>query len=84
MFKRRKKPHVSQSPYVFYSQRSLKFSVWGIQRMIESYSLPNKKLTPHMFWHTFRKWMLKATKMTLKKFKGSLGSQQYSPRRPDA
>jgi hypothetical protein len=31
----KKKPHVAASPYVFYSQRSPKFSVRGIQRMIE-------------------------------------------------
>ncbi|KPC97229.1 Tyrosine recombinase XerC [Geobacillus sp. BCO2] len=35
----KKKPHVAESPYVFYSQRSPKFSVRGIQRMVESYSL---------------------------------------------
>lgn len=42
-----KKPHVEESPYVFYSQRSPQFTVRGIQAMIESYSLPKKKLTPH-------------------------------------
>jgi site-specific recombinase XerD len=45
----KRKPHVEESPYVFYSQRSPKFTVRGIQTMIEGYSLPNKKLTPHMF-----------------------------------
>jgi site-specific recombinase XerD len=48
-----KKPQVEESPYVFYSQRSPKFTVRGIQSMMESYSLPSKKLTPHMFRHTF-------------------------------
>jgi site-specific recombinase XerC len=38
----KKKLHVAASPYVFYSQSSPKFSVRGIQRMIESYSLPKK------------------------------------------
>ncbi len=48
-------------PYVFYSQRSTKFTVRWIQTLIEGYSLPKKKLTPHMFLHTFCKWMLTAT-----------------------
>ena len=45
----KKKPHVEESSYVFYSQRSPKFTVRGIQTMIEGYSLPNKKLTPLCF-----------------------------------
>jgi site-specific recombinase XerC len=69
----KKKPHVAESPYVFYSQRSPKFSVRGIQRMIESYSLPNKKLTPHMFRHTFCKWMLKATNNDIEKVRRLAG-----------
>ncbi|WP_336771281.1 tyrosine-type recombinase/integrase [Bacillus bombysepticus] len=63
-FRRRvskEKEIVIQSPYVFYSQRSGKFSIRGIQTMIENYSTLGKKLTPHMFRHTFCKWMLKAT-----------------------
>jgi site-specific recombinase XerD len=51
----KKKQHVDHSPYVSYSQRSPRFTVRGIQTMIESYSLPNKKLPPHMFRHTFCK-----------------------------
>ena len=62
-----KKQHVEDSPYVFYSQRSLQFTVRGIQNMIESYSLLQKKLTPHMFRHTFCKWMLKATHNDIEK-----------------
>ncbi|MED2246811.1 tyrosine-type recombinase/integrase, partial [Bacillus thuringiensis] len=50
---------VSHSPFLLYSQRSGKFSIRGIQNMIENYSTPDKKLTPHMFRHTFCKWMLK-------------------------
>ncbi len=69
----KKKPHVAQSPYVFYSQRSSKFTVRGIQAMIESYSLPNKKLTPHMFRHTFCKWMLKATHNDIEKVRRLAG-----------
>jgi site-specific recombinase XerD len=42
----KKKPYVVQSPYVFYSQRSSKFSVRGIQRMIEIHHPLNHKLTP--------------------------------------
>ena len=57
----KKKPHVEESPYIFYSQQSPKFAVRGIQTMKEGYSLSNKKLTPHMFRHNFCKWMLKAT-----------------------
>ena len=34
----KKKRHVKESAYVFYSQRSPKFSVRGIQTMIENYS----------------------------------------------
>jgi site-specific recombinase XerD len=33
-----RKPHVEDSPYVFYSQRSPKFTVRGIQTMVENYS----------------------------------------------
>lgn len=69
----KKKPHVEESPYVFYSQRSSKFTVRGIQTMIEGYSLPNKKLTPHMFRHTFCKWMLKATNNDIEKVRRLAG-----------
>jgi len=69
----KKKPHVDASPYVFYSQRSPKFSVRGIQRMVESYSPPGKKLTPHMFRHTFCKWMLKATNNDIEKVRRLAG-----------
>ncbi|MEC2075844.1 tyrosine-type recombinase/integrase [Metabacillus fastidiosus] len=68
-----KKAHVADSPYVFYSQRSQKFTVRGIQTMIEGYSLPNKKLTPHMFRHTFCKWMLKATNNDIEKVRRLAG-----------
>jgi site-specific recombinase XerD len=69
----KKKTHVEESPYVFYSQRSSKFTVRGIQTMIEGYSLPNKKLTPHMFRHTFCKWMLKATNNDIEKVRRLAG-----------
>lgn len=68
-----KKGHVEESTYVFYSQRSLKFSVRGIQTMIEDYSSPKKKLTPHMFRHTFCKWMLKATNNDIEKVRRLAG-----------
>lgn len=68
-----KKPHVAESYYVFYSQRSPKFTVRGIQTMIEGYSLPNKRLTPHMFRHTFCKWMLKATNNDIEKVRRLAG-----------
>lgn len=67
------KENVATSPYVFYSQRSPKFSIRGIQTMIEGYSLPNKKLTPHMFRHTFCKWMLKATNNDIEKVRRLAG-----------
>ena len=69
----KQKPHVDDSPYLFYSQRSPKFTVRGIQTMIESYSLPKKKLTPHMFRHTFCKWMLKATNNDIEKVRRLAG-----------
>ena len=69
----KKKSHVEESPYVFYSQRSPKFTVRGIQTMIEGYSLPKKKLTPHMFRHTFRKWMLKVTNNDIEKVRRLAG-----------
>ena len=69
----KKKSHVEESPYVFYSQRSPKFTVRGIQTMVEGYSLPNKKLTPHMFRHTFCKWMLKATNNDIEKVRRLAG-----------
>jgi integrase/recombinase XerC len=69
----KKKLHVETSPYVFYSQRSPRFTVRGIQTMIEGYSLPNKKLTPHMFRHTFCKWMLKATNNDIEKVRRLAG-----------
>ncbi|MGX5439982.1 tyrosine-type recombinase/integrase [Bacillus thuringiensis] len=64
---------VNQSPYVFYSQRSEKFSIRGIQAMIENYSTLDKKLTPHMFRHTFCKWMLKATNNDIEKVRRLAG-----------
>ena len=67
------KPYVDHSPYVFYSQRSPKFTVRGIQTMIEGYSLSNKRLTPHMFRHTFCKWMLKATNNDIEKVRRLAG-----------
>lgn len=67
------KPHAADSPYIFYSQRSPKFTVRGIQTMIEGYSLPKKKLTPHMFRHTFCKWMLKATNNDIEKVRRLAG-----------
>ncbi|WP_077210390.1 tyrosine-type recombinase/integrase [Bacillus dakarensis] len=69
----KKKPLVEDSPYVFYSQRSPKFTVRGIQTMVEGYSLPKKKLTPHMFRHTFCKWMLKATNNDIEKVRRLAG-----------
>lgn len=68
-----KKEHVANSSYVFYSQRSPKFTVRGIQTMVENYSLPNKKLAPHMFRHTFCKWMLKATNNDIEKVRRLAG-----------
>jgi site-specific recombinase XerD len=73
-----KKEHVEESSYVFYSQRSPKFTVRGIQTMIESYSLPRKKLTPHMFRHTFCKWMLKATNNDIEKVRRLAGHSNIS------
>jgi site-specific recombinase XerD len=67
------KQYVANSLYVFYSQRSPKFTVRGIQTMIENYSLPNKRLTPHMFRHTFCKWMLKATNNDIEKVRRLAG-----------
>jgi len=52
---------------------SFKFLLRGIQRMIESHSLPNKKLAPHMFRHTFCKWMLKATNNDIEKVRRFAG-----------
>lgn len=69
----KQKTHVMDSPYVFYSQRSPKFTIRGIQTMIESYSLPRKRLTPHMFRHTFCKWMLKATNNDIEKVRRLAG-----------
>ncbi|WP_102273670.1 tyrosine-type recombinase/integrase [Cytobacillus massiliigabonensis] len=69
----KQKAYVEDFPYVFYSQRSVKFTVRGIQTMIEGYSLPKKKLTPHMFRHTFCKWMLKATKNDIEKVRRLAG-----------
>lgn len=73
-----KKEMVEDSPYVFYSQRSPRFTVRGIQAMIESYSLPKKKLTPHMFRHTFCKWMLKATNNDIEKVRRLAGHSNIS------
>ncbi|MBY0123302.1 tyrosine-type recombinase/integrase [Bacillus sp. S/N-304-OC-R1] len=72
------KPHVMDSPYVFYSQRSPQFSIRGIQTMIEGYSLPDKKLTPHMFRHTFCKWMLKATNNDIEKVRRLAGHRNIA------
>lgn len=69
----KQKAHVMDSPYIFYSQRSPKFTIRGIQTMIESYSFPRKKLTPHMFRHTFCKWMLKATNNDIEKVRRLAG-----------
>lgn len=69
---------VNQSPYVFYSQRSEKFSIRGIQAMIENYSTLDKKLTPHMFRHTFCKWMLKATNNDIEKVRRLAGHSHIS------
>ncbi|PGL23482.1 integrase [Bacillus thuringiensis] len=69
---------VDQSPYVFYSQRSEKFSIRGIQAMIENYSTSGKKLTPHMFRHTFCKWMLKATNNDIEKVRRLAGHSHIS------
>ncbi|PEP84927.1 MULTISPECIES: tyrosine-type recombinase/integrase [Bacillus] len=69
---------VNQSPYVFYSQRSEKFSIRGIQAMIENYSTSDKKLTPHMFRHTFCKWMLKATNNDIEKIRRLAGHSHIS------
>lgn len=69
----KRKPQVEHSPYLFYSQRSQKFTVRGIQMMVEGYSLPNKKLTPHMFRHTFCKWILKATNNDIEKVRRLAG-----------
>jgi len=73
-----KKAHIEKSSYVFYSQRSPQFTVRGIQAMIESYSLPKKKLTPHMFRHTFCKWMLKATNNDIEKVRRLAGHSNIS------
>ncbi|KAB2329578.1 tyrosine-type recombinase/integrase [Cytobacillus depressus] len=69
----KQKMHVADSPYVFYSQRSPKFTVRGIQTMVEGYNLPKKRLTPHMFRHTFCKWMLKATNNDIEKVRRLAG-----------
>lgn len=74
----KKKPYIAESTYMFYSQRSPKFSVRGIQAMIESYNLTNKKLTPHMFRHTFCKWMLKATNNDIEKVRRLAGHSNIS------
>jgi site-specific recombinase XerD len=68
-----KKEYVADSPYVFYSQRSPQFSIRGIQTMIETYSTPKRKLTPHQFRHTFCKWMLKATGNDIEKVRRLAG-----------
>ncbi|MGX5376461.1 tyrosine-type recombinase/integrase [Bacillus cereus] len=80
-FRRRvskEKEIVIQSPYVFYSQRSGKFSIRGIQTMIENYSISGGKLTPHMFRHTFCKWMLKATNNDIEKVRRLAGHSHIS------
>lgn len=74
----KKKRYVEESPYIFYSQRSPKFSVRGIQTMVEEYSSSKKKLTPHMFRHTFCKWMLKATNNDIEKVRRLAGHSNIS------
>ncbi|PEA52931.1 integrase [Bacillus pseudomycoides] len=74
----KEKEIVNQSSYVFYSQRSEKFSIRGIQAMIENYSTSDKKLTPHMFRHTFCKWMLKATNNDIEKVRRLAGHSHIS------
>ncbi|MED1555690.1 tyrosine-type recombinase/integrase [Bacillus paramycoides] len=74
----KEKEIVTQSPYAFYSQRSEKFSIRGIQAMIENYSTSGKKLTPHMFRHTFCKWMLKATNNDIEKVRRLAGHSHIS------
>ncbi|OUB91306.1 integrase [Bacillus thuringiensis serovar medellin] len=74
----KEKKIVSQSPYVFYSQRSGKFSIRGIQTMIENYSTSGKKLTPRMFRHTFCQWMLKATNNDIEKVRQLAGHSHIS------
>lgn len=74
----KKKSYVEESPYIFYSQRSPKFSVRGIQNMVEEYSSSKKKLTPHMFRHTFCKWMLKATNNDIEKVRRLAGHSNIS------
>lgn len=78
-FRRRvSKEIVIQSPYIFYSQRSGKFSIRGIQTMIENYSKSGEKLTPRMFRHTFCKWMLKATNNDIEKVRQLAGHSHIS------
>jgi site-specific recombinase XerD len=72
------KVHVAHSNFIFYSQRSGKYSVRGIQTMIENYSTKEKKLTPHMFRHTFCKWMLKATNNDIEKVRRLAGHSHIS------
>ena len=74
----KKKSYVEESPYIFYSQRSPKFSVRGIQNMVEEYSSSKKKLTPHMFRHKFCKWMLKATNNDIEKVRRLAGHSNIS------
>ncbi|EJV87827.1 tyrosine-type recombinase/integrase [Bacillus cereus] len=74
----KEKEIVTQSPYAFYSQRSEKFSIRGIQAMIENYSTSGEKLTPHMFRHTFCKWMLKATNNDIEKVRRLAGHSHIS------
>ncbi len=73
MIRANDKEHVAESPYVFYSQRSPQFSIRGIQTMIENYSTSKRKLTPHMFRHTFCKWILKATENDIEKVRRLAG-----------
>ena len=40
----KQKPHVDDSPYLFYSQRSPKFTVRGIQTMIEEVQFSKEKI----------------------------------------
>lgn len=74
----KEKEIVTQSSYAFYSQRSEKFSIRGIQARIENYSTSGKKLTPHMFRHTFCKWMLKATNNDIEKVRRLAGHSYLS------
>lgn len=46
--------------------------------MVENYSTSKRKLTPHMFRHTFCKWMLKATNNDIEKVRRLAGHSNNS------